>query len=78
LNYKLQVLKGEGAVIKNREVMGATNPAEAKPGTVRKDFAVDIEANSIHGSDSLDSAKKEINFFDSFPQFGIIFVLYTL
>lgn len=61
----LQVLKGEGAVMKNREIMGATNPSEAKAGTIRKDFAVDIEANSIHGSDSLDSAKKEINFFFS-------------
>ena len=61
----LQVLKGENAVTKNREIMGATNPADARPGTVRKDFALDIEANSIHGSDSLDSAKKEINFFFS-------------
>ena len=51
--------------MKNREIMGATNPSEAKAGTIRKDFAVDIEANSIHGSDSLDSAKKEINFFFS-------------
>jgi len=61
----LQVLKGENAVTKNREIMGATNPAEAKPGTVRKDFAVDIEANSIHGSDSIESAEREINFFFS-------------
>ncbi len=61
----LQVLKGESAVVKNREIMGATNPAEAKPGTIRKDFAVDIEANSIHGSDSLESAEREINFFFS-------------
>ena len=61
----LQVLKGENAVTKNREIMGATNPAEAKPGTVRKDFAVDIEANSIHGSDSTESAEREINFFFS-------------
>jgi nucleoside-diphosphate kinase len=61
----LQVLKGENAVTKNREIMGATNPAEAKPGTVRKDFAVDIEANSIHGSDSAESAEREINFFFS-------------
>lgn len=59
----LQVLKGEDAVAKNREVMGATNPANAMPGTIRKDFAVDIEANSIHGSDSLESAEREINFF---------------
>ena len=61
----LQVLKGENAVTKNREIMGATTPAEAKPGTVRKDFAVDIEANSIHGSDSTESAEREINFFFS-------------
>ncbi|MBA2628938.1 MAG: nucleoside-diphosphate kinase [Rickettsiaceae bacterium] len=61
----LQVLKGENAITKNREIMGATNPAEAKPGTVRKDFAVDIEANSIHGSDSSESAEREINFFFS-------------
>ena len=61
----LQVLKGENAVTKNREIMGATNPADAKPGTVRKDFAVDIEANSIHGSDSAESAEREINFFFS-------------
>ncbi len=61
----LQVLKGENAITKSREIMGATNPAEAKPGTVRKDFAVDIEANSIHGSDSIESAEREINFFFS-------------
>ncbi len=59
----LQVLKGEDAVIKNREIMGATNPADAKSGTIRKDFAIDIESNSIHGSDSLDSANREIKFF---------------
>ena len=50
---------------KNREIMGATNPADARPGTVRKDFALDIEANSIHGSDSAESAEREINFFFS-------------
>ena len=61
----LQVLKGENAITKTREIMGATNPVEAKPGTVRKDFAVDIEANSIHGSDSIESAEREINFFFS-------------
>ena len=61
----LQVLKGENAVTKNREIMGATNPADARPGTVRKDFALDIEANSIHGSDSAKSAEREINFFFS-------------
>jgi nucleoside-diphosphate kinase len=59
----LQVLKGENAVMKHREVMGATNPENANVGTIRKDFAVDIEANSVHGSDSLESAKKEIDFF---------------
>jgi len=59
----LQVLKGENAVLKNREVMGATNPAEATIGTIRKDFAQNIEANSIHGSDSVESAKREIEFF---------------
>ncbi|MDA9163347.1 nucleoside-diphosphate kinase [Rickettsiaceae bacterium] len=59
----LQVLKGENAIAKNREVMGATNPAEADAGTVRKDFAQDIEANSIHGSDSKESAAREIDFF---------------
>ena len=59
----LQVLKGENAVLKNREIMGATNPEDAKVGTIRKDFAQNIEANSIHGSDSLESAKREIEFF---------------
>jgi len=59
----LQILKGEGAILKNREIMGATNPADADAGTIRKDFAKDIEANSIHGSDSAESAKKEIEFF---------------
>ena len=59
----LQVLKGENAVLKNREIMGATNPEDAKIGTIRKDFAKNIEANSIHGSDSLESAKREIEFF---------------
>lgn len=59
----LQVLKGENAVLKNREIMGATNPEDAEIGTIRKDFAKNIEANSIHGSDSLESAKREIEFF---------------
>jgi nucleoside-diphosphate kinase len=59
----LQVLKGENAIIKNRDIMGATNPSEAKSGTIRKDFAKDIEANSIHGSDSAESAQREINYF---------------
>ena len=62
----LQVLKGEGAILKNREIMGATNPADADAGTIRKDFAKDIEENSVHGSDSAQSAKKEIAlFFDA-------------
>ncbi|MGE5538919.1 MAG: nucleoside-diphosphate kinase [Gemmatimonas sp.] len=61
----VQVLEGENAVAKNREVMGATNPANAAPGTIRKDFAESIEANSVHGSDSLENAKAEIAFFFS-------------
>ena len=59
----VQVLEGENAVAKNREVMGATNPANAEPGTIRKEFAESIEANSVHGSDSLENAKNEIAFF---------------
>ncbi len=56
----LQVLEGENAVAKNREIMGATNPANAAPGTIRKEFAENIERNSVHGSDSLDNAFQEI------------------
>lgn len=59
----VQVLKGENAVLKNREIMGATNPANADAGTIRKEFALSIEANSVHGSDSLENAKTEIAFF---------------
>src|SRR6201992_744466 len=59
----VQVLEGEGAVAKNREIMGATNPANAAPGTIRKDFAESVEANSVHGSDSLENANTEIAFF---------------
>jgi len=59
----VQVLEGENAVAANRDVMGATNPANAAPGTVRKDFAESIEANSVHGSDSLENAQREIAFF---------------
>ena len=59
----VQVLEGENAVAKNREVMGATNPAEAAPGTIRKELAESIEANSVHGSDSEASAEREIAFF---------------
>jgi len=59
----VQVLEGENAVAKNREVMGATNPENADEGTIRKTFAESIEANSVHGSDSLDNAAIEIEFF---------------
>ena len=59
----VQVLEGENAVAKYREVMGATDPAKAAPGTIRKDFAESIEANSVHGSDSLENAANEIKFF---------------
>ena len=59
----LQVLEGENAIVKNREIMGATNPADAADGTIRKDFAESIEANSVHGSDSLENAAIEIAYF---------------
>lgn len=59
----VQVLEGENAVAKNREVMGATDPAKAAPGTIRKDFAESIEANSVHGSDSPENAAIEIAYF---------------
>jgi nucleoside-diphosphate kinase len=59
----VQVLEGENAVARNREVMGATNPAQADEGTIRKTFAESIEANSVHGSDSAENAKIEIDFF---------------
>ncbi len=59
----VQVLEGEDAVQKNREVMGATDPSEAEPGTIRKDFAESIEANSVHGSDAPETAASEIAFF---------------
>jgi nucleoside-diphosphate kinase len=59
----VQVLEGENAVLKNREVMGATNPAEAAAGTIRKDYALSIGENSVHGSDSLENAKIEIAYF---------------
>jgi nucleoside-diphosphate kinase len=59
----VQVLRGENAVKLNREVMGATNPNEAEEGTIRKQFAESIEANSVHGSDSLENANSEISFF---------------
>ncbi len=59
----VQVLEGEDAIAKNRAVMGATDPAKADPGTIRKDFAESIEANSVHGSDSPENAAQEIAFF---------------
>ena len=59
----VQVLEGEGAIQKNRELMGSTNPQEADPGTIRADFANSIDANAVHGSDSETSAAREINYF---------------
>lgn len=59
----VQALRGENAVAKNRDIMGATNPADAAEGTIRKEFAESIEANSVHGSDSLENAQNEIAFF---------------
>jgi nucleoside-diphosphate kinase len=59
----LQVLEGEDAIAANRRIMGATNPKNAEPGTIRAEFAVDIEANSVHGSDSPEAAATEIAFF---------------
>ena len=64
----IQVLEGENAVIKNRTIMGSTNPQEADPGTIRAEFADSIDANAVHGSDSLENAKIEIDFF--FPKAG--------
>jgi nucleoside-diphosphate kinase len=59
----LMVLEGEDAVARNREIMGATNPTNAAPGTIRKDFATDVEKNTVHGSDSVENAKVEIAYF---------------
>ena len=59
----VQVLEGEDAIAKNREVMGATNPADAAPGTIRADFAQTVEENAVHGSDGTDTASAEIEFF---------------
>lgn len=59
----IQVLHGDNAVLKNRDLMGATNPKEAAPGTIRADFADSIDANAVHGSDSAENAKKEVAFF---------------
>jgi nucleoside-diphosphate kinase len=61
----VQVLEGDNAIAKNREVMGATDPAKAVAGTIRKDFAESIEANSVHGSDAPETAREEIRFFFS-------------
>jgi nucleoside-diphosphate kinase len=61
----VQVLEGEDAVKRNRDVMGATNPENAEPGTIRKELAESIEANTVHGSDSEENAKIEIEFFFS-------------
>ena len=61
----VQVLEGEDAIAKNREIMGATNPANADDGTIRKDFAESIEANSVHGSDAPETAVQEISYFFS-------------
>ncbi len=61
----VSVLEGEDAVAKNRELMGATNPQEAAPGTIRADFAENIDANAVHGSDSIENAANEIKFFFS-------------
>ena len=59
----VMVLEKDNAVLENREVMGATNPKDAKDGTIRKKFGISIDKNSVHGSDSIDNAKKEIQFF---------------
>ena len=59
----VQVLEGDNAVLKNRELMGSTNPSEAEPGTIRADFAETIDANAVHGSDSPESAAREISYF---------------
>ena len=61
----VQVLEGDDAIAKNRDVMGATNPEDAKDGTIRKEFAESLEANSVHGSDSIENANTEISFFFS-------------
>jgi nucleoside-diphosphate kinase len=65
----LMVLEGESAVAKNREIMGATDPRKAADGTIRKDFATDIEKNTVHGSDSPDNAKIEVGYF--FPEIEV-------
>ena len=64
----VQVLEGKDAVRRNREIMGATNPAEAEDGTIRKEFALSVGENSVHGSDSIENAKTEISQFFSEPE----------
>ena len=59
----VMILEGNNAVLTNRKIMGATNPKEAEPNTIRKQFGISIDKNSVHGSDSIENAKKEINFF---------------
>src|SRR5512137_1544463 len=66
----LMVLQGEGAVAKNRDIMGATDPKKASEGTIRKDFATDIEKNTVHGSDSVENARVEVSYF--FPEIEIL------
>jgi nucleoside-diphosphate kinase len=61
----VQVLEGENAILRNREIMGATNPSEAEAGTIRKEFALSIGENSVHGSDAPETAAEEISFFFS-------------
>jgi nucleoside-diphosphate kinase len=68
----VQVLEGENAVAKNREVMGATNPEKAEPGTIRKEFATNIERNAVHGSDGPGTAKEEIAFFFSTAELAVL------
>ena len=65
----IQVLEGEGAILKNRDLMGATDPKKAAPGTIRADFADSIDANAVHGSDAADTAKNEVSFF--FPGMNV-------
>lgn len=65
----VQALEGENAILKNRELMGATDPKKAEPGTIRADFADSIDANAVHGSDAADTARAEIAFF--FPEINI-------
>jgi nucleoside-diphosphate kinase len=65
----VQVLEGEGAVLKNRDLMGATDPKKAAPGTIRADFAESIDANAVHGSDAVEAAAVEIAFF--FPAMNV-------